>query len=121
MLSVVAFAPLYAVPAAIGRATARVLRGLEHRRTAWGRTTSGDKWHSQRLIEVMHETRLWSDRPPAHARACGVGSWLAARPPLAPLIAPGAADIRVVDAGIWEQRISYHVPDPPDAWYWTVA
>jgi hypothetical protein len=52
---------------------------------------------------------------------CGVGIWLAARPPVAPVLVAGATDIQVVRLGLWEQQISYYVPGRPYGWYWTVA
>jgi len=71
--------------------------------------------------EVVNEASTWSDGVILTLSACVAGSWHTARPPLAPFLAPGAADVRVVDVGMWEQRMSYEAPGPPYAWYFTVG
>jgi hypothetical protein len=47
--------------------------------------------------------------------------WLAARPPIQPLLPPGATDIYVVDSGWWEWTLTYRAPEPAYAWYFTAA
>lgn len=50
--------------------------------------------------------------------ACGAGSWLALRPPVAAFLAHGAMEIQVAAVSVGEQHISYRCPGPPYAWYW---
>jgi hypothetical protein len=53
--------------------------------------------------------------------ASAVGSWLAIRPPHAPILAPDVRDIQVVTVSSWEQQISYQVAGPPYVWYWAMT
>jgi hypothetical protein len=55
------------------------------------------------------------------ALACGAGFWLAARPPVAQYVVPGAADVQVSEAGAGERVISYAAPGERYAWYFVVA
>ena len=49
--------------------------------------------------------------------ACGIGVWVAARPPLALFLVPDATDIQVVAYGWGAWQIRYQAPGSPTTWY----
>ncbi len=53
--------------------------------------------------------------------ACGVGGWVAARPPMKLLLVPGARDVEVMALGWGTWQISYYAPGAPTTWYTDVA
>jgi hypothetical protein len=53
--------------------------------------------------------------------ACGTGTWIVARPPVEPFLAPEAFDVLVHRPGLITVEISYQVPAPPLEWHQTLA
>jgi hypothetical protein len=53
--------------------------------------------------------------------ACGVGRWVAVRPPMKLLVVPGARDVEVVALGWGAWQIRYQAPGAPTTWYTDVA
>jgi hypothetical protein len=52
---------------------------------------------------------------------CGVGAWLAIRGVTGSFIAPGAANVRVVEIGPGQREITYSMPNPDDGWQTAIA
>jgi hypothetical protein len=55
------------------------------------------------------------------ALGCAAGAWLALGRTSAPFVAPGAANVRIVEIGPGERQITYSMPNPDDGWQTAVA
>jgi hypothetical protein len=53
--------------------------------------------------------------------SCSVVGWAAARPPIEPLVAPNARDIRLQGMGMGQWLLTYEVASTRDEWYYTIA
>jgi len=51
----------------------------------------------------------------------GSGVWLLFHLSVTPFVVPGATNIQVVSAGVWEWQIAYDAPGPPYTWYFTLS
>ncbi len=53
--------------------------------------------------------------------ACAAGAWLALRGVTETFVAPGAANVRVVEIQPGQREITYTMPNPDDGWQTAVA
>jgi hypothetical protein len=53
--------------------------------------------------------------------ACTAGAWLALRSATNEFVAPGAANVRVIEIGPGQREISYTMPNPADGWQTAVS
>lgn len=52
---------------------------------------------------------------------CGAGAWVAVRPPVGRLIAPGAQNVRVRELGLGQRLLTYEATGGRYDWYYAVA
>jgi hypothetical protein len=53
--------------------------------------------------------------------ACATGAWLAFRSVTSAFVAPGAANVRVIEIRPGQREISYTMPNPADGWQTAVS
>jgi len=53
--------------------------------------------------------------------ACAASAWLALRSVTDAFVAPGAANVRVIEIGPGQREISYTMPNPADGWQTAVS